>query len=315
MASRHFQCFVRVAGALLFGLCPISAESHPAWWRVTAPEATALVGIDWEHLRSSPFAEAIQDELSGEGGLGFPQLDCLKQARQILISSPVLLAAAAGNFSADTLRKDAAGKGLKRAAYRDVEIWITPGKNTLSLARMNDQLILLGHVRDLQDAIDRSAAEDASYSPLLARAAHYAQDDFWVVASRLPDSLASRFVPIEAEAEAFEGSISLQDGVRLTAWLTTSSLEEAAELAASLKQTIASLPPAARGIQVNVDQTRVNLSLGLTPVQLLAALRPSSASTPVAKEPAKPEPPSKPAGPQVIRIFGLDDGPREILLK
>ncbi len=300
---------------IVLSVATASAESHPAWWRLVSPDASALVGIDWESLKSSPFGDAIKEELSGDDGLGFPQVAFLSEAHEILISSPTLLAVAAGSFPEEKLRKEAEQKGIRRAAYRDVEMWITPGKDTLSIARLSDDLILLGHVKELQAAIDRSQADDARYSPLLARAANFAKDDFWVVADRLPDPLASRFVPIEAEAEAFEGSISLQSGLRLSAWLKTSSPDDAAEVGDSLKQTIASLPPVARGIQVTVDQTSVNLSLGLTPVQFLAALRPSSASAPVAEVSLKPEPPSKPAGPQVIRIYGLDDGPRQIVLR
>jgi hypothetical protein len=314
-----------VSSGLLLGILLIprnaSAESHPAWWRYASPDATALVGIQWEHLRSSPFADAISGELGGDGGLGFPDLDCLKDARQILISSPVLLAAATGEFSTAILREQATRKGLKRVLYRDVEIWVTPGKDTLSIARMSDQLALLGRVKSLQDAIDRSLLEesDRPNSPLLARASHYSQDDLWVVSARLPDPLAERFVPIEAEADGFEGGVSLGGGgagLRLRAVLSASSEETAAPLAESLKQMVVSLPPVAQGIQVNIDQTYVTLALALTEEQLLAGLKAAGETKVAAVTPAvaKPEP-AKPAGPQVIRIFGLDDGPREIVLR
>jgi hypothetical protein len=151
-----------VTCVLIFCMGTSSAESHPAWWRYASPEATALVGIQWERLRSSPFAGAISGELSGDDGLGFPDLDCLKQARQIVISSPALLAMAAGNYPATTFREQAALKGLKRTLYREVEIWVTPGKETLSIALMNDQLVLLGRVKNLQDAIDRSLLDRKS---------------------------------------------------------------------------------------------------------------------------------------------------------
>jgi hypothetical protein len=293
-------------------------ESHPAWWRYASPEATALVGIQWEHLRSSPFADAIAGELSGDGGLGFPDLDCVKEARQILISSltssPAVLAAVSGSFPQATIREQAARKGLKRTLYREVEIWVTPGKETLSIARMSDELILLGRVKNLQDAIDRSLREggDREYSPLLARGAHYAQDDLWVVAAGLPDPLAERFVPIEAEAEGFEGGVSLGDGLRLGAVFTASSEEAAAQLAETLKQMVPSLPPVARGIQVNIDEKNVTLGLAITGEQLVAGLRRTETATvaPVVKAT-----PAKPAGPQIIRIFGLDEGPREIVVR
>src|SRR6185295_19531334 len=145
-----------LALGLVFEQGKSSAESHPAWWRYASPEATALVGIQWQHLQSSPFAGAISGELSGDGGLGFPDLPCLNEARQIVISSPALLAMAAGDFPSATFREQATRKGLKRALYREVEIWVTPGKETLSVARMNDQLVLLARLKNLQDAIDRS---------------------------------------------------------------------------------------------------------------------------------------------------------------
>ena len=301
-----------VTCGLLFGTVSAVAESHPAWWRYASPEATALVGIHWERVRSSPFASAVSGELSGDGGLGFPDLACVKDARQILISSPVLLAAASGNFPAARVRAQAMGKGLKRTLYHEIEIWVTPGKDTLSLARISDQLILLGRVKNLQDAIDRSLLEDADrvYSPLLARGARYTQDDLWVVAARLPDDLAARFFPIDAEAEGLEGFLSLQVGLRLGAVLSASSPEAAMQLAETLKQMVVSLPLVARGIDVRVDQRTVTTAMAVSEEQLLAGLR----TTPLAEP--QPQPPAiKPAGPQVIRILGLDDGPREIVVR
>jgi hypothetical protein len=300
-------------GIALFGVGNASAESHPSWWRYASPEATALVGIQWEHLRTSPFADAVSGELSGEGGLGFPDLDCLKESRQILISAPALLAIAAGNFPAATVREQASRKGWKRALYHEVEIWVTPGKNTLSLARISDQLALVGQVKVLQDAIDRNLLEESArtYSPLLARAAHYAQDDLWVVTTGLPDALAEHFIPVEAQAEGFEGGVSLQGGLRIRAVFNAESEEAAAELADVLKQTVLMLPPMAQGIQVNVEQSSVTLDLAISEKQLAAGLR----KTIIAAEPvSKPEVP-KPTGPQVIHIFGLDEGPREIVIR
>ena len=312
-----------IVAALLFGIFAVHAESHPAWWRFAAPEATALVGMQWDHLRSSPFADAIGGELSGEGSLGFPDLDCLKEARQILISSlsssPSVLAIASGNFPAATLRDQAVRKGLKRTAYREVEIWVTPGKETLSVARLSDDLVLLARVKNLQDAIDRSLLEEADrpFSPLLARAAHYSQDDLWVVAVHLPDPLAERFVPIDAEAEGFEGGIAIQNGLRLRAVLSAASEDAAAQLAETLKQMVQSLPPVARGIEVNFDQTSVTLGMAVNREQLMAGLKAAAeppATVAAAAPVVKPEAPVKPAGPQVIRILGLDGGPREIVL-
>jgi hypothetical protein len=168
-------------------------------------------------------------------------------------------------------------------------------------------------VKVLQDAIDRNLLEESArtYSPLLARAAHYAQDDLWVVTTGLPDALAEHFIPVEAQAEGFEGGVSLQGGLRIRAVFNAESEEAAAELADVLKQTVLMLPPMAQGIQVNVEQSSVTLDLAISEKQLAAGLR----KTIIAAEPvSKPEVP-KPTGPQVIHIFGLDEGPREIVIR
>ena len=238
--------------------------------------ATALVGIQWEHLRTSPFADAVSGELSGDDGLGFPDLDCLKQARQIVISSPELLAMAAGDFPEPELREQATRKGLKRAVYHDVEIWVTPGKETLSIARMSDQLVLLGLLKNLQDAIDRSLLEEENheFSPLLARAAHYAQDDLWVVATGLPDALADRFIPIDAEAQGFEGGVSVQGGLSLKAAFTTSS-EDSANTVGGDAEGDAGFAAAWRrgGSKLRIDQNTVTLSMAVTEQQFAAGLK------------------------------------------
>jgi hypothetical protein len=75
-----------------------------------------------------------------------------------------------------------------------------------------------------------------------------------------------------------------------------------------LKESIAMLPPMARGIQVNIVQNSVTLGMAISQEQLAAGLRTTTAV-------AKPEVVApKTTGPQVIRIFGLDSGPREIVV-
>jgi hypothetical protein len=328
---------VRPFLAIILTATAVFAESHPSWWTLAEPDATALVGIQWENLRQSPFAEAIEAELSSAGSLGFPDLPLIVSAKQILISAPSVLAIAIGNFPVDVLRVQASAKGMKLGSYRSVNIWISPGKTTLSVAQISDQLILIGLLKTLQDAVDRSQAEtDRRYSPLLARAARLAPGkDLWVVATQLPDPLASLFVPIDAESQGFDGGISVRDGLELHASLDAASNKAAAGIATKLRQSIPTLPAIARTMEVTADAHTVVLTLQVTPGQLSAALHPPAvaieaaapqpppvtplptiavaAAAPPPPEPVKPEP--KPEGPQVIRIFGLDEGVREIPLK
>jgi hypothetical protein len=333
-----------------------AAQSHPSWWTFASPNATALVGIDWQTVRTSPFAEPIEAELWGD--LGFPDLPYLHNARQIVVSSPDMLALASGNFPAAAMRDQAAKKGFKPMTYRGIDMWFSSEKGGLSVARMNDQLVMIGEPKTLEMAVDRSMNDSKNYSPLLARAAKFAQKDLWVVATQLPDDLANRFVPLETEAQSFEGSLSIRNGLELDAVLASRSGEEANASADKLRKSLPTLPAIVRGLQVTVEDDSILLALEATREQVIAALRgpeqePAAApvetikvETPAGVEHVivdKPEPPrpeivekvekiaeipesktvEKPVEkvpeklsekPSIIRIVGLDDGPKEIVL-
>jgi hypothetical protein len=319
------------------------AQSHPSWWNYASPNATALVGVDWQIVRASPFREPIEAELWGD--LGFPELSCLHSARQFLVSSPDLLALASGNFSGNALRDQAAKKGFNPMTYRGVDMWFASEKGVLSIARINDQLVMIAEPKTLEMAVDRGMTDSRIHSPLLARAAMFTQKDLWVVSSQLPDDLANRFVPLDTEAQSFEGSLSVRGGLELEAVLASRSEQEANASADKLRKTVPTLPAIARGLEVTVEEDSVRLTLEATREQVIAALRaPEAAGEPVqtikVESPGqvvqvvvdKPEAPKlvfiekpvekpvekivvkEPEKPQVIRIVGLDEGPREIVL-
>lgn len=322
---------------LAFLACAIfaAAQSHPSWWTYASPSATALVGIDWHSVRTSPFADPIEAELWGD--LGFPDLPCLHNTRQFVLSSPELLALASGNFPASAVDSQAATKGFKAMTYRGIDMWFATQKGGLSLARWNDQLLMIGEPKTLQKAIDRGMDDTRNYSPLLARAAPLSQRDLWVVSSQLPDELANRFVPLDTEAERFEGSISLRNGLEIDAILLAGSQQQANASADKLRRALPSFPAIARGLQVTVEEDSVLLALAATHEQVIAALRaPDPVAAPVEtikiETPThveyvaveKPDPPKPvvlekpvekaPEKPQIVHIIGLDEGPREIVL-
>jgi hypothetical protein len=280
-------------------------------------------------------------ELSSLGTLGFPDLPCIKEARQILISSPELLAMAAGNFPPSAVQAQAEAKGMKRVQYRGITFYLSPGKDTLSVAQIDEQLLLIGLRKTLESAINRNQWTNGPialrYSPLLTRAARAASGgDLWVVANQLPDPLASLFVPLEVDAEGFDGTLSVRGGLYLDATIRAESAPAAMTIAQSLQESIPSLPLVAKNLEVTVSGDKVTLALDLNQDQLAASLRsaePAPAPAPVPAPPAPVAPPvavpapapapavvaeqlkpPEPPQPQVIRIFGLDDGPREIVL-
>ena len=147
----------------------MAAESYPRAWNYVAPDATALVGFDWQHLQDSFLGDAVGSELSSAGHLGIPDLDCLKQSRQILLSAPDFLAIFSGFFPSATVDAQAAHLGLYKTSYNGVRIWLAPEKNRRSIAQVSDTLLLIGWRDTLEEAIDRGMQTALRpYSPLLA---------------------------------------------------------------------------------------------------------------------------------------------------
>jgi hypothetical protein len=316
------------------------AESHPSWWAYMSPEATAMVGIQWNNLRHSPFAASVEAKFSPSGGLGFPDLDCLRQAREIIISSPALLAAEAGSFPVATVKDQAQRQGFRRLAYRGVTLWLPQQAGKLGVAQISEQLILVGARETLQTAVDGGLSEtDRQYSPLLMQTARFSQTgDVWVVAMKLPDPLADLFVPLHADGLEFRGQVSVHDGLALEASFDAGSKDAAADFARGLRERAPSFPAVARGVEVAADRSRVTLALQVSSEDLVAALQSAPAPVPVGPpEPAAvvasaaaPQLDTEPAQspnpvlfeithveasqPQVIRILYLDEGTREIVL-
>lgn len=298
---------------LLFALTVSLAmgQSFPRSWTYVAPESTALVGMEWQHLRDSFLADAVQSELSSAGRLGFPDLPCLWNSREILLAGPDLLGVATGAFPAATVASQATELGMQPIDYDGVRLWIAKGKDRRSVAQVNDNLLLIGWKETLEAAIDRSLLTSGrQMSPLLARAARLASNfDMWITASALPDPLVTVFVPVDLETADFDAGLSARNGLVLDAHYSMGTTQGAAQSADYFRQAIPDFHPLLRAMNVIEDGELVRLKLQVSAQELAERLRPP--------EPAKTElvvasPP--PAAKRAIRIVGLDDGPREVPL-
>ena len=299
---------------LVIGLAaPLAmGESYPRAWNYIAPDSSAIVGIEWQQLRESFLADALGGELSGSGRLGFPDLACLRDAREILLAGPDLLGVVSGSFPAAEVAAQAADSGLRSIDYDGVRLWIASGTRRRSMAQVSDTLLLIGFRDTLEAAIDRSllTAERQS-SPLLARGAHLAATyDLWITATSLPDPLASVFIPLALESGDFDGGVSLRHGLMLDARYDMATREDAELSADYFREAIPGFHALLHGMNVIEDGNSVRLKLQVAPQELAEQLRPPE------PEPAKPVTvtPKEPAKPQSVRIVGLDDGPREFPL-
>jgi hypothetical protein len=286
-------------------------ESYPRAWNYVDPDATALVGVEWQHLRESFLADAMKSELSSGGRLGFPDLDCLWDAREILLAGPDLLGVASGSFPAATVAAQAARLGMKLTDYDGVRLWIAPEKDRRSLGQVSDTLLLIGWKETLEAAIERSLVTTGGHmSPLLPRGARLAANsDLWITATALPDPLVRVFIPVELESSDFDGGLAARNGLLLDARYSMATPEDAALSAEYFRQAVPGFHALLHGMNVIEDGQLVRLKLQVTSQELAEQLRPPAPPKEVVVE-AKP----RPASPQTVHIFGLDEGPREIPL-
>jgi hypothetical protein len=268
--------------------------------------------MQWNHLRESPFGAKLAIEFSPKGWLGFPDLEFLNQrAERILIASPYLMAIHVGSFPAEIVRGEAAAKGLKQSTYKDVELWVTPAAETLSLAWISEQVVVLAHLPTLKEAIDRIQDTEAprTFSPLFARAGKYANDDLWVISGPLPDPVVGRFVPLKMSAVSLEGGFVLTDGLHLSATVEAAS-EQAAETSSD-QVWLAIDPRLFENTQIFTDARNILLKMDLPPEKLAAVTVPPAPPVVEAATPAAPKP-VRPPGPRVVKIHGLEEGDLQI---
>jgi len=110
-----------------------------------------------------------------------------------------------------------------------------------------------------------------------------------------------------------DGFVSFRNGLLLQASLGAGSEKNARKTASQLEKDKAAMPSLFHGMTISSDGDVVQLTLDVTRDQALASL---AAVKPAAEQPvAKPvEKPVENPKPQVVRIIGLDEGPREIIL-
>jgi hypothetical protein len=266
------------------------------------------VGVRLAAVNASPFGDAVLAELGPEG-LGLPQLDCLLNADQILISAPEFLTVASGSFPPAIVGEQARERGMERTSYRGYTLWLSAVRGRMSVGQFSNQILLVGERKIVEQAIEHarnslpqetesretSAAKTTQarhYSPLLARAARFnGTADLWVVSQHLPDALASRFVPFMVEARGFEGGVSVTDGLQVDASIFAGSRMAAAAMEDRLVDSFQGLPPLLRSVETHVDEDHVALSLSVSQEQFAASLRGGAKQPVEVAQEATPQPP------------------------
>ncbi|MEZ5400464.1 MAG: hypothetical protein R2729_12400 [Bryobacteraceae bacterium] len=239
-----------------------SAQSHPAFWRYVHPDARSMFGLDLRKAKSSPLGQRVSQELQkfGVRQMATQQgFDFVTDVDQVLISSPggfedaskgrnevPMVIALSGRFSVPKLRKKFVSLGARRSLYKGAEIFQPKGKKTdLNAAIVNGSVMLLGDPESIRAAIGNHAGAslETAQSELFARASALSQlHDIWWVSEISPASLAAGIsgagMP-QAEmlraVRAFEGGISLREGIALAMSLRTADDTSAKQMELALQ--------------------------------------------------------------------------------
>ena len=255
-----------------------------------------------------------------------------------------ILIAIYGRFEPAKLREVFTRFGAKPQAYNAFQVYRPQGKQAKDMAYVmfDGETILFGDATSIFAALDRNqfGPPPANSSSMLARAAQMeAAYDLWVITDATEilenDSVAALFRGGEwaTQALGFEAGVNLRAGlaaditVRFSsdakAKRMTGELTRVMNLVAKDKNTGAAVQDIARKLKFTADGSATRISLHLAEQEVeksaQAFMESHRDSGQMAAQPgpnAGPEPVLTPvpipAKHSVIRIEGLDDGPREI---
>jgi hypothetical protein len=261
--------------------------------------------------------------------------------------SPILIAIQ-GHFDAAQVRQLFARFGAKPQSYNSFQVYRPQGRNPqgneakdTAWVLFDAGTILFGDAPSIFSALDRSrfASPPIETGSLLARATEMdGAYQLWVIMDATEIASSDQIAALlrggewASEAQGFEVGVNLQAGLAAdltvrfssdaTAKRVTAELTRVMNLAAKDKAS-GQLQNIAKKLKFNLDGAAARISLRLTPQDLekaseafaagrkaaqLATVAHAPLDNGVLPAPAKP----LPASPAVIRIEGLDDGPREI---
>lgn len=315
--------------------CAIAAAafawaSPPDLWRFSHPEAALLAGIEWRRIAASAAGRMLEQQIVATEAPGLA--DLLAGAERILVSaapragnatgdSSRVLIAIEGSFDRRRLLELVSRRLPQRTCYRGIEILEEAGG--VALAFSSPETILLGDAASMRAAIDRAhGAGSGRERRLWERARELAAaSDLWLVVVVPPAKLAADESPIPLDGiEGIEMSASFREDLEAGVHLRAASARRAGELARTLESLglLAAAKLGATGqsasaweeFRVSVEGDRVGLAVRLKPDQLASAI--AAAASPQMAE--APRAGSTALGRRNVRIYGLEEGVREIPL-
>ena len=232
-------------------------------------------------------------------------------------------------------------------SYKGINVYRGTGANSGSMAILDEHTVLIGDDKSLYRAIDRKTTGVKAQGPMIARARELAaSNDIWLVARDPSGALQKATGPgaaFAAEIEGLDVGVAVREGFNLDFTLATKTeagAEALAQLLAAQMQTAVNakldgqkaqefwrkvkMGAVGKSLQVQIAMTKEELQENIRLAQqerTEKAPQSSGISTVAAWDgpAAAPKPvanvqPAGPPKPRSIKIYGLDDGVREIKL-
>ena len=256
-----------------------------------------------------------------------------------------LLVVVSGHFDLARVRTVLAQYRLKPQQYNSFQVYRPQGKNPKDWAFVlfDSRTILMGDTRSIFACLDRAAfppAEPPAGSPVARAADMDANYDVWAIVDT-PDAFGTdrltallRGSDQDTGSQGLEFGLSLRDGLVLDYTLMLGSNSAAKQMAVALSRMVKlavkdklgepALVDLEKKMKFTAQGSLAKLTVRLNSqeleknAQLFAAshkppVQPAAALAPVRPVvTATPAPPPAPPEKKVIRIEGLDGGPREI---
>jgi len=251
------------------------------------------------------------------------------------VESPLLIAVE-GHFQAAGVREFFKRLGAKPQSYTSFQVYRPQGADSKDMAYVlfDAGTILFGDAPSVFAALERSRFPAPLPEPgsILARGAELdAMYDAWLVITSPSilsnDRLAGLFHEDEwaPDAQGFEAGVQLRSGLAADVTVRFASEAAAKGMVTGIARVTAiaakdkgapQMQDITRKLKFSSEGSATKITLRLTPQEFEKSAQAFAAAhkTPVAAEKAVAPPPviQAPVKPGVIRIEGLDDGPREI---
>jgi hypothetical protein len=313
------------------------ASTEPAWTLIH-PNAAALIGANVRSIRESAVGQSLRDAIhkSSFGMFNFPGLEFFSDIETVLISSPGQKAQGAkgnppflivltGHFPPEHVHSLLKGQ---HRGYHGTDIYPPKGDGNASMALIDEHTLLIADGPSLEGAIDRRQST-MKPNALFARASSMAAvNDAWIIVTMPPSAFQPANLDLGKLASSIRGldaGVAFHEGFNLEVNLAMKDSEAAQELARQLSVQLTSAisgkldgqqaSELMRRLQIGSQGNQMNVKFALTREEMDRQLK-AMQSRSNDNSPSMPTLISRPEPkqPATIRIYGLDDGVREIPL-